>query len=544
MRSQPPFIQASNLGFAYGRDERRPVLSDIALQAGEDRYLLIGGASGSGKSTLCRTFNGLIPHFYNGRLVGRVVVGGLDTRTLSVGRLFDRVGMVFQNPEAQLFNRTVAREIAFGLESLRLKRDDIRQRIAEAAIAAGIEDQLERFPHHLSGGEQHLTAVAAILALRPRVLIFDEPFANLDPLATARLRRVLAGIGARGDSRLIVCEHRLALTAPDAERMIVVCDGRIVADGKPAAVLSGDVRPWALDPPLAAVASVRLGLMPTMLDMEKLPLDGDAKRRLDDLLPNPPAAGRGDDVLLAVENLCVHRRQRPVLRDVSFELRRGEVAALVGANGAGKTTLVRHLNGLVRPGKGRVVVCGRDTRRVPTSTLARQVGFVFQNPDSQFFKLTVADEIRVGPRALGIEAEDWMALLARRLGLTALMHRAPFRLSGGEKKRVAVAAALASRPELLVLDEPTAGQDLFFRQALGNLLLGLADEGRAVLMVTHDLGFAERYAARWLVLGGGTIAADDSPARIMADAALMQRCGLMPTEAFRLKTRLEAAGHA
>ncbi len=543
MRPQPPFIQAAKLGFTYGRGSLRPVLSDIDLQAGDDRYLLIGGASGSGKSTLCRTFNSLIPHFYNGRLTGRVLVGGMDTRTLSVGDLFDRVGMVFQNPEAQLFNSTVAREIAFGLESLGLARSEIRRRIGEAAAAVGIEDLLERFPHDLSGGEQHLTAVAAILALRPRVMILDEPFASLDPLATARLRRVLAEIGARGPTRLIVCEHRLALTAPDADRMIVLHGGRIVADGAPVAVLAGDVRPWALEQPLAAAASLRLGLRPVVLDVGDLPVGGDSRERLADLLPSPPLAGNGD-VLLSVENLCAHYRQRPVLRDVSFALRRGEIAALVGANGSGKTTLARHINGLARPVAGRVLVCGRDTRRVSTSALAANVGLVFQNPDSQFFKLTVAEEIRVGPRALGIEAEDWIALLARKLGLTALMQRAPFRLSGGEKKRVAVAAALAVRPELLVFDEPTAGQDLFFRQALGDLLLGLAEEGRAVLMVTHDLGFAERCASRWLVLGNGTIAADGAPARIMADAGLLRRCGLMPTDAFRLRTRLEAASHA
>lgn len=544
MRPRPSFIQAVNLGFTYGRGDRRPVLGGIDLEAGDDRYLVIAGASGSGKSTLCRTFNGLIPHFYNGRLTGRVLVDGMDTRTLSVGRLFDRVGMVFQNAEAQLFNRTVAREIAFGLESLGLSRDDIRERTAAAAAAAGIEELLERSPHHLSGGEQHLTAVAAILALRPRVLILDEPFANLDPLATARLRRVLVAIGKQGDSRLIVCEHRLSLTAPDARRLVVIHDGRVAADGCPAVVLSGDVRPWALEAPLAAAASLRLGLQPAILDVEEMPVAGDARRRLEDLLPSPPVAGKSGDVLLAVDRVRAQYKAGPVLRDVSFELRRGEVVALVGANGAGKTTLVRHLNGLARPAKGRVVVCGRDTRRAPTSALARQVALVFQNPDSQFFKLTVADEIRVGPRALGIEAEEWMALLTRRLGLTTLMRRAPFRLSGGEKKRVAVAAALAARPEVLILDEPTAGQDLFFRQALGDLLNGLAEEGRAVLMVTHDLGFAERHAPRWLVLGEGTILADGTPAQIMADGALMQRCGLMPTDAFRLKTRLEAAGHA
>ncbi len=544
MKAGSAFIVASGVGYAYRRGGDQPVLDGIDLSAGQDRYLLIGGASGSGKSTLCRTFNGLIPHFHGGRLTGRVTVDGVETTALSVGRLFDRVGMVFQNPEAQLFNRTVFREIAFGLESLGLERGEIHRRIAEAAAAVGISGLLERFPHHLSGGEQQLTAIAAILALRPRVLILDEPFANLDPRAVARLRRVLAAIGGQHGCALVVCEHRLGLTAPDADRMIVIHRGRIAAEGAPEDVLAGDVEPLGLEAPLAVAASVRLGLRPAVLDVDRLPLDPDAGGKLSALLPQAvPAAGGGAPVL-TVEHLSAGHPDNRVLRDVSFALHRGEVAALVGANGAGKTTLVRHLAGLARPAGGRVTVCGQDTRRVPTSTLARTAGVVFQNPDSQFFKLTVAEEIRVAPRALGLEAEDWIGLLAQRLRLQDLMGRAPFRLSGGEKKRVAVASALAHRPEVLILDEPTAGQDVFFRRQLGALITGLAAEGRAVLMVTHDLGFAERYASRWLVLCGGTIAADGVPAAVMADAGLLDRSGLAATDAFRLRARIEALGHA
>jgi energy-coupling factor transport system ATP-binding protein len=538
-----PFIRAENLSYAYPAAGGRPVLERIDLDLGAEPYLLVGGASGCGKSTLCRTFNGLIPHFYGGRLSGSVSVGGRGTRDTPVARLIDRVGLVFQNPEAQLFNRTVAREIAFGLESLGLDRREIGRRIVDAAAAVGIETLLERHPHHLSGGEQHLAALAAILALRPRVLVLDEPFANLDPATVLGLRRVLAGIGEHGRS-LVVCEHRLNLTAPDAGRMVVMVGGRIVADGPPDRVLENLPSPWGLEAPLAAAVSRRLGLAPLHLDLDQIPLGPGAREVLADLTVPPRKSAACGEMVLEVEGLAGRAGDHQVLRDVSFNLHRGEVTALVGANGAGKTTLVRHLNGLARPLRGRVAVAGKETRRWRASALARHVGVAFQNPNSQFFKLTVAEEIRVGPLALGCLDENWLARLAAWLHLTDLMDRAPFRLSGGEKKRVAFAAALAHHPGILVLDEPTAGQDAFFRRALADLLVRLAAEGGAVLMVTHDLAFAERCAGRWLVLCDGVIAADGPPETVMADPALMRRSHLVPTERFRLAARLEEIGAA
>ena len=541
MTTSTPFIRAEDLGYAYPAAGGRPVLNHIDLALGGDAYLLLSGASGCGKSTLCRTFNGLIPHFYGGRLTGSVAVDGRPTVETAVALLIDRVGMVFQNPEAQLFNRTVAREIAFGLESLGLERRKIGRRILDSAAAMGIENLLERHPHHLSGGEQQLAAMAAVMALQPRVLILDEPFANLDPLSVARMRRALAQIGEHGHS-LVVCEHRLNLTAADAGRMVVLDGGRIAADGTPARILANDPAPWGLAAPLAAAASRRLGLSPAILDPDRLPLAPDAPEQLLDLVALPPAVAFGGKPLLQVEGLAGRAGDREVLRDISFCLHRGEVAALVGANGAGKTTLVRHLNGLARPAAGRVVVAGEDTRRSRTSALARHIGIAFQNPNSQFFKLTVGEEIRVAPQALDCTDEQWLAQLTSRLHLENLLHRSPFRLSGGEKKRVAFAAALASRPQILILDEPTAGQDAFFRQALADLLAALAAGGCTVLMVTHDLSFAERCAGRWLVLCDGVIAADGPPAAIMADSALMARSGLAPTERFRLARRLESIG--
>ena len=542
MTGAPPFIVAAQVTYAYPTGTRRRVLDGLDLAVADDRYLLVSGASGSGKSTLVRCFNGLIPHFYGGDLAGVVTVDGEATSELSVARLFDRVGMVFQNPEAQLFSRTVAREIAFGLESLGLARGKIRRRVDETAVAMGIEALLERHPQNLSGGEQQLVAVAAVVALRPRLLILDEPFANLDPANVARLRRVLAAVRGNGCG-LVVCEHRLGLTAPDADRMAVVAGGRIAAEGVPAVVLSAAVESSGLERPLAARASDALGLADRVLDIGRLPRDAATLEKLAPLLDRPAKPGPAGETLLVVEGLTAQVGGRRVLQNVNLTLKRGEIVALVGANGAGKTTLARHLNGLARPAAGRVTVAGRDTRRARTSELARQVGVVFQNPDSQFFKLTVAEEIQVAPLALGVSDTAWLQALTVELRLDALLGRAPFRLSSGEKKRVAVAAALAAQPDVLVFDEPTAGQDAHFRRTLGRLLGRLAADGRAVLMVTHDLSFAERWAHRWLVLAEGTIAAEGSPETIMADAALLARSGLAATDRFRLQTRLAEGCH-
>ena len=542
MTGASAFIAAAQVAYSYPTGTRRRVLDGLDLAVADDRYLLVSGASGSGKSTLVRTFNGLIPHFYGGDLTGRVTVDGQATTRLSVARLFDRVGMVFQNPEAQLFNRTVAREIAFGLESLGLAQGEIHRRVGETAVAVGIEALLQRHPQNLSGGEQQLVAVAAVVALHPRLLILDEPFANLDPANVARLRRVLAAVRGSGCG-LAVCEHRLGLTAPDADQMAVVAGGRVAVEGPPAAVLTAAVESSGLERPLAARASDALGMAERVLEVGRLPLDAASAEILGPLLGRPPISGPPGETLLAVEGLTAQVGGRRVLRDVNLTLKQGEIVALVGANGAGKTTLARHLNGLARPAAGRVTVAGRDTRRVRTSELARQVGVVFQNPDSQFFKLTVAEEIQVAPRALGVSDTTWIQGLIAALRLDSLLDRAPFRLSSGEKKRVAVAAALAAQPDVLVLDEPTAGQDAHFRRTLGRLLGRLAADGRAVLMVTHDLSFAERWAHRWLVLAEGTIAAEGSPDTIMADASLLARSGLAATDRFRLRDRLAKARH-
>ncbi|MDF1593649.1 MAG: ATP-binding cassette domain-containing protein [Desulfobacterales bacterium] len=536
--TSPFLVEIESLRYTYRKNGTDWILDGIDLKIRPDEYLLICGASGSGKSTLCRTFNGLIPHFFGGSLQGDIRIAGIPGPAQSVGRLFATLGMVFQNPEAQLFNRTVEKEIAFGLESIGLGRREMKRRITEVAAAAKIETLLPKNPQELSGGEQQLVAIAAVLALGPQMIILDEPYANLDPVNVRRVRTALSEIHQNGTG-IIISEHRLGLTVADAERIIVLHQGGIVLDGSPDEVLNQDIEVYGLESPLAVSIGRRLGLAPLPLEIDSL-----KSRVSNDKLPIPPAPApitpiqkKDCDCVLSVDRVSFEADGKPLLRDISFTMNRGECLALVGANGAGKTTLLKHLNGLNRPTRGDIIVMNKSTHGLKVSQLARYVGVAFQNPGSQFFKLTVWDEIVVGANALHCYDESWINELVSLFKLEPLLSRAPYRLSEGEKKRVAFAAALAARPAILALDEPTAGQDMFFRRALGLLLADLQQRGQAVLLITQDFTFAEQYAQRWLLLAEGEIVASGQPDQVMRDPVAMGRAHLEPTDRFRLYER-------
>jgi energy-coupling factor transport system ATP-binding protein len=299
----------------------------------------------------------------------------------------------------------------------------------------------------------------------------------------------------------------MGYAAPDADRMIVIDNGRMALDGPPSRLLN-------------PITAETFGLTHEDGFSEVLSSASAARGAV-------VAAGRP---VLEAEDLSHAAGGKPILRHIHFQLRKGECVALLGANGAGKTTLLKHFNGLLRPAAGQVRLKDGDIRGLPVSRLARHVGMAFQNPASQFFKLTVRDEILAGPRALNCVDEGGIDGLIRLFWLGPLLDRPPFRLSGGEKKRVAFAAALAVRPEVLVLDEPTAGQDGHFRKALGGCLSELRSMGRSVVFATHDLVFAAKNARRWVVMAGGSIVADGPAAEVAADHALMERAGLAVAE--------------
>ncbi len=538
-----PFISVRQLEYRYRRSTGRPVLDAVDLALDRRNFTLICGASGSGKSTLCRTFNGLIPHFYGGRLQGEVKIKGRPVASQSVAQLFDQVGMVFQNPEAQIFCSTVERELAYGLESLGLPRNVIRDRIAETAARLAIEALLSRAPHELSGGEKHLVTLAAILALEPAVIVLDEPYANLDARHVRRIRAILKAVHAAGTG-IVICEYRLAPTLPDINYMAVLQAGRVAAEGKPQGVLLNDLAGWGLETPLPVTIGRQHGLAPLPLSLDVIPAETLHAAVIEGSRPTARGPKRTASPVLEVEGLTARRGDRILLENITFQAGAGECLAIVGANGAGKTTLLRHIMGLERPAAGSIRIQGRSTRKKSAAQIAAQVGLAFQNPDNQFFRLSVREEIETGPRALKAYDAAWIQTLAARFRLTPFLHRAPYRLSGGEKKRVAFASALAARPAVLALDEPTAGQDFYFRQALARLLDDIRGEGMLVILVTHDLAFAETCADRWLLMNAGRILADAAPQRVMADQAAMDRAGLAPTDRFILRTvQSQGKGH-
>ena len=525
-------------------------LQDLDLSVAPGESVVLAGASGSGKSTLCRAAAGLVPHFHGGVLEGRVLVDGLDTRENPLSRLFGRAGLVFQNADAQLFNSTVEAELAYGLESLGLPPSEIERRLSWASGIAGFDPLLQRPPQALSGGEKQRVALAAILALRPPLLLLDEPFTHLDPEESERLCGLLRAVRSEGIT-LVLVEHRLHDVVAEVDRLILLDQGRVGADGPPREVLSRDVSAFGLNvPPL-----VRLfrewgipGAPPLTVEEALQELGSSAQGRAfpaqGPAAPGTPGLGSAE-AAVSLEKVWFRYGGREALRDVDMGLHPGECVALVGRNGAGKTTLVKHLNGLLRPASGRVRVLGQDTLRTPVAALARHVGFAWQNPNDQLFQANVREEVLTGPRVLGGYDASYCDQLFDRFGLGPLLERSPFRLSEGQKKRVAFATALAARPEVVVLDEPTAGQDEAFRGELGRLLVELRRDGKTVILVTHDLEFASEHAGRWVALSAGQVVADGPPESVMADQEAMAAAGLRPTHRFRLLRALtrEAGGN-
>ena len=461
-------IEIRDLTVRYGDAVALDRLS-LRVRAGE--YLLVAGPSGGGKSTLALCLGGLIPHLVRAEAAGEILVGGVDPRQHDPAQWARQVGLVYQNPSTQLFNEFVADEVAFGPRNLGLPEREIAARVAEALEAAGIAHLAARPLRQLSGGEQQRVAIAAVLAMRPRLLVLDEPLANLDAQGVAQVLDALDRLHRQGIT-LVVIEHRLAAVAARATRLALLEAGRVVADS--GAADSG-----------AAELLARPGL-----------LEGLGLRH-----PYPPRpAPTPGPALVALEEVSAGYGPRRVLDGASLEVRQGELLALVGPNGSGKTTVARVLAGLLRPRRGRVRWAA-PLRGLPGY---RRAGMLFQQPRHQALLERVEDEVAYGPENLGRERAEVEPLLAAA-DLLALRERSPWSLSAGQLQRTALAAAAALAPALLILDEPTLGQD----EAHLARLMALAREqcagGRAALLITHDEGLVAAVADRVLALEGGKV---------------------------------------
>ncbi|MBC7225059.1 MAG: ATP-binding cassette domain-containing protein, partial [Anaerolineae bacterium] len=464
--SQPYAIWVDGLSVRYGR---QAALRDLSLAWKPGEFLFLTGPSGCGKSTLCRCLGGLIPQRHpSAHMTGTVLVDGLDTRTVPLPAVVRRVGLVFQNPATQLFQITVREEVAFGPRNLGLAPREVARRVAEAADALGIGHLLDRRLDTLSGGEKQRVAIAAILAMGPRTLVLDEPTASLDVPGARAVLEALASLHRRGTT-VVLAGHRTDEVSRLAGRTVLLERGRVVRDGPSAQVLA--------ERPVLR----RLGV--------RRPTDAPPQDWPELIVPDGSPSG---EAVARLEGVEVRLGGRPVLQDLDLTLHAGQVTALVGDNGSGKTTLARVLAGMLRPSRGRIWVApARGT--VP-------VGLLFQNPLEQLFCDTVGEEVAFGVENYRLPAPERVSAALAATGLDALRDRPTLCLSGGEQQRTALAALLALQPRLLILDEPTMGQDWGHMSRFMACVRALVREGMAVLLITHDYKLVHHYAERVLLL--------------------------------------------
>ncbi|BBH68185.1 heme ABC transporter ATP-binding protein [Actinoplanes sp. OR16] len=546
-------LQLTGVSVRHEIDEEwgpaRPQNVTAEINAGE--VVLLLGPSGCGKSTLTLTVNGLIPQVVDAHMDGTVRVGDHDTRTTPVPRMAAEVAMVFQDPDAQIVTATVLDEVCFGPENLLLPPAEVEARAEDALRRVGLWERRDEEPDRLSGGGRQRLAIACALALRTPVLVLDEPTANLDPSGVEEVFRTLRDITADRDRAVLLVEHNLDAAIDLVDRVIVLdAEGRVVLDGPARETLREnadhllELGVWL---PAATLAALRLreagivfGRLP--LTPAELAAALDATATLPALLRDPEGGGRdrmagardlttGGRPAIAVRGLSVFRGSTRILDGVDLDIAAGEFVAVVGSNGAGKTTLAQALAGVITTRRGAVTADGLDPVTADPRVFAERVGFVFQNPEHQFVTSRVDDELTYGLRVRGVPAEEAEARageLLDRLGLRELRTTHPFLISGGQKRRLSVGAALITRPHVLVLDEPTFGQDRERAAELLSLLDGLHADGTTIVVVSHDMTLVAEHATRVLVLDGGRIAGDGTPAEIYADADLLEATGLRP----------------
>jgi len=480
-------IQIRHLTVHYGST---CALTGISLDVEAGSFVLVSGPSGCGKSTLALCLAGLVPHVSSARMRGQVRVNGLDAGAHPPAELARHVGLVFQNPATQLFNATVDEEVAFAPRNLGLPAEEIAARVAFALNATGIACLRGRAVHALSAGEQQRVAIASVLALRPRVLVLDEPTANLDWRGTEQVLSTLARLQREEGLTVVVIEHRLQALSRLADRVLLMREGRIAADGRPAEVFADKAR-------LAALG-LRYPWHDAGRDVRARTSGGGPLSPLSSL---PPSGARP---LVALRGLEAGYGRRRVLHGIDLALYPGEFVALVGDNGVGKSTVARVLAGILRPQRGRVV-WDRPLRRLPPG---RRVGLLFQNPLHQLVCDEVEEEVGFGPRNYGQAVGDSIEAVLEAADLTAIRHRRPQALSAGQQQRTALAATLALSPRLLILDEPTMGQDWGHLSRLMDFLTHLNRNGQAILLITHDYKLICRYASRIIWLHEGRVLAD------------------------------------
>ena len=548
MAERKPIISFRNFSFQY-RAQKRPTLTDIDLEIYPGERVLIAGPSGSGKSTLAGCINGLNPFSNPGACTGTLTVDGVDAPHSSLFELSAHVGTVLQDPDGQFIGLTVGEDIAFALENSCTPQDEMHAITRHAAELVGIENHLGYAPHELSGGQKQRVSLAGVMVDQVKILLFDEPLANLDPATGKQAIELIDEIQKKTDTTVLIIEHRLEdVLWRNVDRIVLVNGGTILADLRPDELLSGSLLAEnGIREPLYVTALRYAGVDITPdkhpAHVDSLVLDDTDTQKLRDwFTARPrPAAQPEREPLLEVKDLSFgYQKGQQTLRDVSFSIGKGEMVSIVGRNGAGKSTLSKLICGFETPDAGEIFLNGKPLAEENIRRRAQHIGYVMQNPNQMISKTMIYEEVALGLQRSGLTEEQIREKVEATLRVCGLY---PFRnwpisaLSFGQKKRVTIASVLVLDPELILLDEPTAGQDFRHYTDIMEFLRGLNARGVTVVMITHDMHLMLEYTRRALVFCDGRLIADRTAAAVLCDPALVEQAALKETSLYTLANR-------
>ncbi|MFC4408966.1 ABC transporter ATP-binding protein [Chungangia koreensis] len=540
-----PVIQFNQFSFQY-HSQSKPTLMDINLTIQKGEKVCIVGPSGSGKSTLVHCLNGLVPFAYKGEISGSLKINGKETRDLDIFSISEMVGTVLQDTDGQFIGLTVAEDIAFALENHAVPLRQMKDRVHQAADLVHITSHLNSRIHELSGGQKQRVALAGVLVNEIDVVLFDEPLANLDPASGKEAMALIDELQRTTRKTVIIVEHRLedVLSQP-VDRIILVNHGRIVADVTPEEALAGNLLNdnWIREPLyIKALKYAGIEFTEDMSLTELNKLNSPGMKEKVSAWQEKAQAFLGETVVqepvLELQNVRFHYPEKAdTIKDVSFTLHAGEMVSLIGANGAGKSTLSSLICGFEKPSGGAILFDGVDQKDESIKQRAERVGFVLQNPNHMFSKQIVFEEAAFGLIQKGMSEEEARPKVEETLKICGLY---PFRnwpisaLSYGQKKRLSIASILVMEPEIILLDEPTAGQDYKHTTELLGFLETLRERGIAIILITHDMHLMTEYTDRAIVLSGGHVLADEPPAHVLSNPELIREANLKESSLFEL----------
>ncbi len=543
-KERTPVIEFKDFQFQYF-SQAEPTLHDINLTICKGEKVLLVGPSGSGKSTLGHCLNGLIPFSYKGEIKGSLKIMGQETKEMDIFQLSKMVGTVLQDSDGQFIGLTVGEDVAFALENDCVGLEKMRETVQKVTDIVDMGELLKSSPFELSGGQKQRVSFAGVMVDDVDILLFDEPLANLDPATGKTAIDLIDRVWKEAEKTVIIIEHRLEdVLYRDVDRVIVVSDGRIVADMAPDELMAADILPGlGIREPLYVTAMKYAGIKvtPQMHAGRLDTLDGgqirepllawnSAQEKRESQPERPP--------LLEAEHISFrYTKKRKILQDISFMIREGEMVSIVGTNGAGKSTLAKVICGFVKEDQGNLRYSGEDMADWTIKERSAKIGFVMQNPNQMICKPMIYDEVALGLRIRGVPEEEIGPKVDKALKICGL---APFKkwpvsaLSFGQKKRVTIASVLVLEPQILILDEPTAGQDYHHYTEIMEFLKSLNSQGVTIIMITHDMHLMLEYTPHAIVISGGRKIGDASAVDILTDEKIAEQANLKVTSLYEL----------